>query len=175
MDLPWAFQLAGVTGRAIKMVMRYAEELMAGKPRHPADITLRTGVTNDGRLVARRVTALFNSGAYAAFKPAPSVNLGGSSMGAGVYRIPHLLIESSCVYTHNIPCGHARSPGEPQMVFAGESHMDMIAKELSLDPAELRRRNLLRDGDMLPNGHHLAHVRATETLQAALVAAEWSN
>ena len=56
------------------------------------------------------------------------------------------------------------------MVFAGESHMDMIAKELSLDPAELRRRNMLKDGDLLANGHHLEHVRATETLEAALKA-----
>ena len=157
------------------MVMSYTEELMAGNPRHPSVITLRTGVTNDGGLVARHVTALFNSGAYAAFKPAPSVNLGGSSMGAGVYRIPHLLIEGFCVYTNNIPCGHARSPGEPQMVFAEESHMDMIAKALSLDPAEFRRRNLLRDGDVLPNGHHLEHVRAKETLEAALKASEWSK
>ena len=96
-------------------------------------------------------------------------------MGAGVYRIPHLLIEGFCVYTNNIPCGHARSPGEPQMVFAEESHMDMIAKALSLDPAEFRRRNLLRDGDVLPNGHHLEHVRAKETLEAALKASEWSK
>src|SRR5439155_18516253 len=175
MDLPLAYHLARVTRRPVKMVMRYTEELMAGNPRHPSVITMRTGVTKDGRLVARRVTALFNSGAYAAFKPAPSVNLGGSSMGAGVYRIPHLLIESSCVYTHNIPCGHARSPGEPQIVFAGESHMDMVAKELGLDPAEFRRRNLLTDGDVLPNGHHLEHVRATETLEAALAAGDWSK
>jgi len=175
MDLPLAYHLARVTGRAVKMVMRYTEELMAGNPRHPSVITIRSGVTKDGRLVARRVTALFNSGAYAAFKPAPSVNLGGASMGAGVYRIPHLIIESSCVYTNNIPCGHARSPGEPQMLFAEESHMDMIARELSLDPAEFRRRNLLQDGDVLPNGHHLEHVRAKETLEAALQASEWSK
>ena len=174
MDLPLAYHLARVTGRPVKMVMRYAEELMAGNPRHPSVITLRTGVKNDGRIVARRVKALFNSGAYAAFKPAPSVNLGGAGMGAGVYRIPHLLIESFCVYTNNIPCGHARSPGEPQMVFAGESHMDMIAKELGIDPAELRRRNLLQDGDRLANGHHLEHVRAKETLEAALEASHWS-
>jgi carbon-monoxide dehydrogenase large subunit len=175
MDLPLAYHLARVTGRPVKMVMRYTEELMAGNPRHPSVITLRTGVTRDGRIVARSVKALFNSGAYAAFKPAPSVNLGGASMGAGVYRIPHLLIESFCVYTNNIPCGHARSPGEPQMVFAEESHMDMIARELSLDPAEFRRRNLLQDGDVLPNGHHLEHVRAKETLEAALEASEWSK
>jgi len=96
-------------------------------------------------------------------------------MGAGVYRIPNLWIESFCVYTNNIPCGHARSPGEPQMVFAEESHMDLIAKELALDPAEFRRRNLLRDGDHLANGHHLEHVRASDTLEAALKASEYSQ
>jgi CO/xanthine dehydrogenase Mo-binding subunit len=175
MDLPLAYHLARATGRPVKMVMRYAEELMAGNPRHPAVITMRTGVKHDGRIVARQARALFNSGAYAAFKPAPSVNLGGTGMAAGVYRIPNLLIEGLCVYTNNIPCGHARSPGEPQMVFAGESHMDLIARELSLDPAELRRRNMLEDGDLLANGHHLEHVRATETLEAALKASRWSE
>jgi carbon-monoxide dehydrogenase large subunit len=174
MDLPLAYHLARVTARPVRMVMRYAEELMAGNPRHPSVITMRTGVTNDGRIVARQVKALFNSGAYAAFKPAPTVHLGGASMGAGVYRMPNLLIESYCVYTHNIPCGHARSPGEPQMVFAGESHMDMIAVEIGLEPAEFRRRNLLQDGDHLANGHHVEHVRATETLEAALEASRWS-
>jgi len=174
MDLPLAYHLARVTGRPVKMVMRYAEELMAGNPRHPSLITVRTGVTRDGQIVARQVKALFNSGAYAAFKPVPHVHLGGVSLGAGVYRIPNLLIESYCVYTHNIPCGHMRSPGEPQMVFAGESHMDMIAKELGIEPSEFRRRNLLRDGDQLANGHHLEHVRAKETLDAALEASHWS-
>ena len=119
MDLPLAYHLARATGRPVKMVMRYAEELMAGNPRHPSLITVRTGVTRDGQIVARQVKALFNSGAYAAFKPVPHVHLGGVSLGAGVYRIPNLLIESYCVYTHNVPCGHMRSPGEPQMVFAG--------------------------------------------------------
>jgi carbon-monoxide dehydrogenase large subunit len=175
MDLPLAYHLARVTGRPVKMLMRYAEELMAGNPRHPSVITMRTGVSKDGRIVARRVKALFNSGAYAAFKPAPSVNLGGTGMGAGVYRIPNLLIEAFCVYSNNIPCGHARSPGEPQMVFAGESHMDMIARELALDPADLRRRNLLRDGDHLANGHHLEHVRASDTLEAALQASHYAE
>jgi CO/xanthine dehydrogenase Mo-binding subunit len=175
MDLPLAYHLARVTGRPVKMLMRYAEELMAGNPRHPSVITMRTGVSKAGRILARRVKALFNSGAYAAFKPAPSVNLGGAGMGAGVYRIPNLLIEAFCVYSNNIPCGHARSPGEPQMVFAGESHMDMIARELGLDPADLRRKNLLRDGDHLANGHHLEHVRASDTLEAALKASHWAE
>ena len=175
MDLPLCYYLARATGRPVKMVMSYAEELMAGNPRHPAIITMRTGVTKEGRIVARRVTALYNGGAYAAFKPTPSVNLLGASIGGGVYRMPHLLIESLCVYTNQVPCGHVRSPGEPQMCFAEESHMDMIARELSLDPAEFRRRNLLQDGDLLPDGHPVEHVRARETLEAALKAADWDK
>src|SRR5262249_58532128 len=62
MDLPLAYRLARATGRPVKMVMRYTEELMAGNPRHPSVITMRTGVTKDGRILARRVKALFNSG-----------------------------------------------------------------------------------------------------------------
>src|SRR5262249_59748263 len=56
-----------------------------------------------------------------------------------------------------------------------ESHMDMIARELALDPADLRRKNLLRDGDHLANGHHLEHVRASDTLEAALKASHWAE
>src|SRR2546428_895867 len=83
MDLPLAYHLARATGRPVKMIMRYTEELMAGNPRHPAAITMRTGIKNDRRIAARQAKALFNRGAYPAFNPAPSVNLGGTGMGAG--------------------------------------------------------------------------------------------
>lgn len=174
MDIPLCYFLARATGRPVKMVMSYTEELMAGNPRHPSVITLRTGVGRDGRIVARTARAIFNGGAYAAFKPVPTVNLHGADQAGGVYRIPNIAIESICVYTNSIPCGHARAPGEPQMIFAVESHTDMIAHDLGLDPVEFRRRNLLTDGDRLANGRPLSHVKAKESLDAALEAIEWS-
>lgn len=148
---------------------------MAGNPRHPAVITLKTGVTREGRLIAREAKAIFNSGAYGAFKPTAHVNVAGCSAAQGCYGIPHVKIDSYCVYTNCVPCGHVRAPGEPQMIFAVESQMDMMAAELGIDPYEFRRRNLLRNGDRLPDGVALEKVRAGETLETAAREAGWGN
>ncbi len=175
MDAPLCYFLAKATGRPVKMVMTYTEELMAGNPRHASVITLRSGVSREGRILARTARALWGGGAYAAFKPTPFVNLHGASAAAGVYGIPHLAIESVCVYTNIVPCGHVRAPGEPQMIFAVESHTDMIAAELKMDPIEFRRRNLLQEGDAIVRGHRLEKVRAADVLEAALAKSGWSR
>jgi|RhiMetdeSRZDD1v2_1073273.scaffolds.fasta_scaffold41950_4 CO/xanthine dehydrogenase Mo-binding subunit len=175
MDVALCYHLARRTGRPVKMVMTYTEELMAGNPRHPATISLRTGVTRDGRLVAREARVMFNSGAYAAFKPTPMVNLGGAGQAAGAYRIPHVKIDAYSVYTNCVPAGHMRAPGDPQVTFAVESAMDMMAAELGLDPLAFRRLNLLQDGDMLPSGHAIEHVKVAETLDAAVRASHWGQ
>jgi len=175
MDVPLCYFLAKAAGRPVKMVMSYGEELMAGDPRHPSVVRLKTGVKRDGSLVARAAQVLFNSGAYAAFKPAEIVNLGGASYATGVYRIPHFTIHACGVYTNGVPCGYMRAPGQPQVVFAVESHMDLIAKELGMDPLELRLKNLFGDGDRLPNGRPLERVRVRETLEAAAKAAGWGR
>jgi carbon-monoxide dehydrogenase large subunit len=171
MDVPLCYYLALHAGRPVKMVMDYIQELMAGNPRHPAVMTLKTGLTNDGRIVSHQVRIVFNSGAYGAFKP--RVFIGGADHGGGPYRIPHVRIDSYMVYTNNVPCGHMRSPGKPQVAFAVESHMDMLAAELGLDPYEFRLRNILKDGDTTPTGGNLQHIRAEETLRRAAEAANW--
>ncbi|ETX03149.1 MAG: hypothetical protein ETSY1_01065, partial [Candidatus Entotheonella factor] len=173
MDVPVCYYLALHAGRPVKMVMDYIQELMAGNPRHPAVMTLKTGVTQDGRIVAHQVRIVFNSGAYGAFKP--RVFIGGADHSGGPYRIPHVQIDSYMVYTNNVPCGHMRSPGKPQVAFAVESHMDMLAKELGLDPYEFRLRNILKDGDSTPVGDALQHIRAEETLRQAAEGANWGR
>jgi carbon-monoxide dehydrogenase large subunit len=173
MDVPLCYHLARHAGRPVKMVMDYIQELMAGNPRHPAVMTLKTGLTKDGRMVAHQVRIVFNSGAYGAFKP--RVFIGGADHGGGPYRIPHVRIDSYMVYTNNVPCGHMRSPGKPQVAFAVESHMDMLAQELGLDPYEFRLRNILKDGDTTPVGGTLQHIRAEETLRQAAEAADWGR
>lgn len=175
MDIPLCYYLAKKTGRPAKMVMTYTEELMAANPRHPSVITIKTGVSEEGKLCAQKVRAVFNSGAYGAFKPTPSVNLLGASNGAGAYCIPNVVIDAFSVYTNSIPCGHMRAPGEPQTIFAVESQMDMIARELGLSPLDFRRRNLLKDGDFLPNKHRIEHVRVRDALEAAVKASNWDK
>ena len=175
MDIPLSYFLAKASGRPVKMVMAYMEEFMAGNPRHPALITIRSGVKRDGTLVAREARAVFNSGAYGAFRPSVGVNLHGAAELGGSYRIPNVHIEADIVYTNTIPCGFMRGPGSPQAVFAVESHMDMIAQELGIDPLDLRRRNALSEGDATPTGQVLHKVRAQETLDAAAEAIAWDT
>jgi carbon-monoxide dehydrogenase large subunit len=173
MAAPHCALLALRTGRPVRMVMTYAEELQAANPRHPAVVTLRTGVMADGTLVAREARVVYNSGAYGAFKPIPFCNLPGAMEAAGEYRIPHVRIESYQVYTHQVPCGHMRAPGEPQVVFAAESQLDVIARALGMDPYAFRLHNALREGDLSPLGEPFHHVHAVETLQRAAAAANW--
>ena len=174
MDAVVCYALAERSGRPVKMVMSYTEELMAGNPRHATTITLKTGINRDGRITARQARVIFNSGAYGAFKPTPTVNIGGASHAAGPYRVPHVEIESLCVYTNTVPAGHMRAPGAPQVVFAVESHMDMIAHELGLDPLDFRLRNILEEGDSAPLGERYREIRGKETLLAAAEAIGWN-
>ena len=173
MDVPLCYYLALRSGRPVKMAMDYIQELMAGNPRHPAVITLKTGVKSDGRLWARQATTVFNSGAFGAFKP--RVYLGGADRAGGPYVIPHINIDSYMVYTNNVPCGHMRAPAKPQVTFAVESHMDMIAREMGLDPYEFRLRNVLHDGDASPTGGSWQEIRAEETLREGADAAGWTD
>jgi CO/xanthine dehydrogenase Mo-binding subunit len=84
-------------------------------------------------------------------------------------------IDSYMVYTNNVPCGHMRAPGKPQVAFAVESHMDIMARELGLDPYEFRLRNILKDGDANPVGEKLQHIRAEDTLRQAAEAIGWGR
>lgn len=139
--------LARATGRPIKSIMTYTDELQGANPRHPALIRLHTGVMNDGRIVAHHGELLFDGGAYAAGKPQAGLTLSAAFSTLVAYNVPNVRMEQKIVYTNQVPCGHMRAPGELQAIFAGESHVDMIARDLGLDPLEFRRRNALRDGD----------------------------
>ena len=177
MDLPLCYFLAQRTGRPVRMIMTYAEELMAANPRHAAVIVMKTGVKKDGTLVARQVKAFWNGGAYGAMKPIPSVNLPGAVKAAGAYRIPNVKIDSYAVYTNSVPCGHFRSPGMVQLIFAGESQIDMIAEALRIDPLEMRIRNAIQDGDLTPgeSKRGMIDVKCREVLEEARAVSNWKT
>ncbi|OGP28650.1 MAG: hypothetical protein A2038_06730 [Deltaproteobacteria bacterium GWA2_57_13] len=179
MDVPLCYHLARVAGRPVKMIMTYTEELMAGNPRHASVVTVKTGVKKDGRMWARQTEVVFNAGAYGAF--VPTANLGGSRYSGGCYRIPHLNLVSRLVYTNSVPCGHMRAPGEAQVLFAVESHTDMIARAMGLDPYEFRLQNAIQDGDVNSFGESgtqpkgFRYVKPRETLRRAAEAAGWNR
>jgi CO/xanthine dehydrogenase Mo-binding subunit len=175
MDTPVAYLLSQVSGRPVKIVMGYDEELLAANTRHPSEITVRTGFKNDGTLTALEVNAHFDSGAYGAFKAVPNINLHAMELTASCYRVPVFDVRSSVAYTNTVPSGHMRSPGGPQITFAVESQLNIVAAELGIDPAELRVKNLIRPGDSAPNGEQWVNIKAVETLQAALDAIGWGE
>jgi CO/xanthine dehydrogenase Mo-binding subunit len=177
MDLPLCYFLAQRTGRPVRMIMTYTEELMAANPRHASIIRVKTGVKRDGTLVARQIQVFWNGGAYGAMKPIPSVNLPGAVKAAGSYRIPNVKIDSYAVYTNSVPCGHFRSPGMVQLIFAGESQMDMIATALKIDPLDLRIRNALQDGDPTPSEAKsgMIDVKCREVLESAGTVSRWKT
>src|SRR5919108_284245 len=163
MDIPLCLELSRRTGRPAQMTMRYAEELMAAAPRHASVTRVRVGVSRDGRLQAMDVHAIFNAGAYAAFRP--SANFGART--ATSYHIPAIRAVAERVYTNQVPGGNARAPGGPQFTFAVESMLDLVAREMGTDPFTFRRQNLLQEGEASPFGDRWLDVRATETLDLA--------
>jgi putative selenate reductase molybdopterin-binding subunit len=175
MDIPLCYSLAKRTGRPVKMIMSYNEELTAANPRHPALITIKSGLKRDGRLWAREVKVIFNSGGYAGFKNSDTVNLPGARHGAGPYFIPHLKIDAFSVYTNCVPSGIMRAPGEAQMLFAVESHTDFLAGQLKMDPIQFRYRNLLKRGDLLPYGMRLEDDKARQLLTRIAAKIGWNE
>ena len=172
-DLPILYFLAQKTGRPVKFIMTYAEELSASNPAHPTVITIKSGVMRDGRLVARQMRAVHASGAYGALKS--NTSLATWHYAGGQYRIEHADIEFMQIYTNTVPGGYYRSPGAVATAFAVDCHTDIIAKELGIDAAEFRLMNFLSDGEADAVGQELKDVRFREVLQGALDAAGWKK
>jgi len=163
-------ELSRLTGRPVKSVLRYVEDLTATNPRHPAQFRVRVACDEAGRLVAAAISCQLNSGAYGGFTP----NATGPRHVVEVpsYRVPVLWTEMTRVYTNTVPRGNMRAPGAVQGTFAFESALDELAAEAGIDAVEIRRRNLLRTGEADSAGHTWAEHRGIEVLDAALAALE---
>tara|TARA_B100000029_G_scaffold368747_1_gene362479 strand:- start:306 stop:2564 length:2259 start_codon:yes stop_codon:yes gene_type:complete len=172
------YLLAAKTGKAVKYVMDYSEELSAMNPRHPATIKVKVGATSDGLIQAWEAEGFFATGGYAAY--APVGELGGMLSTAMVepYVVPNVRINSHQVYTNTVPGGYIRGPGMMQSVFASESIIDMLAKELGMDPFELRGKNFVQTPQDVkatehwtpitsPESDKYQNLRLNEILQAA--------
>ncbi|HEY1368891.1 MAG TPA: molybdopterin cofactor-binding domain-containing protein [Gaiellaceae bacterium] len=145
--------LALRTGRPVKMVYSREESFAGHVHRHPARIWAEHRAARDGRLVCVRMRILLDGGAYASSSTAVTSNA--ASFACGPYAVPNALIEAECMYTNNPPCGAMRGFGAVQTCFAAEAQMDKLAEALELDPVELRLRNALAPGDVLPTGQRI--------------------
>lgn len=131
--------------RPIRTVWNREESIVGHHKRHRAEMTARWGAAKDGRIVAVEATAHLDAGAYNYTSNKVLANLHMSL--AGPYNIPNAHIDSYAVYTHSVPGGAFRGFGGPQGSFASECQMNKVADALGMDPVEVRRVNLLHDGD----------------------------
>lgn len=162
------------TKRPVKLVWTREESGVAGVKRHSMIVTMKTAVDKEGRLLANKVSIIADTGAYASL--GPTVLDVAVENSCGPYRIPNIHIDADLVYTNNGVAGAFRGFGAPQVNFAMESNMDIIAEKLEIDRLQLRKRNALREGDVGPFGLKLqGSVGVYETLEKAEHSDIWRN
>ena len=170
---PLVALLARETGRPVRIYMPIEEELIGGLPRHPCRVYLKTGVNENGTLLAREARMILDTGAYSG--SGPELASVGVLVLSGPYKTPHLKLDAYAVMTNKNNFGHFRGPGGPQAVFALESHMDELAEGLGMDPLDFRLKNILEEGDEAANGQVLSGVGMREALERASTAIGWEE
>ncbi|HEY6834343.1 MAG TPA: molybdopterin cofactor-binding domain-containing protein [Pseudolabrys sp.] len=163
--------LAMKTQRPVRLVFTREESIMTTAKRHPSRTTLRMGLTSDGRIRAVTLTMICDGGGYGL--STEGVMRKAAILGAGPYVVPNLTIDTYGIYTNNTPSGAFRGFGSLQTQFATESHLDMAAERLGLDPFQIRRINAMQDGGVTHTKQKLGRVSITQVLNAAEKGCGW--
>jgi CO/xanthine dehydrogenase Mo-binding subunit len=145
-----AAMMALHTGRPVKMSYHREESFFGHVHRHPAKMWFEHGATRAGKIVYVKAKMIFDGGAYTSTSQVVIAN--GSYFAAGAYEVPHAEIDGYSVYTNNPPCGAMRGFGAVQSCYGVESNLDKLARELGMEPVELRIRNAMTTGTVLPTG-----------------------
>jgi CO/xanthine dehydrogenase Mo-binding subunit len=162
--------LAQVTKRPVRYVMTRREELQAGMPAPQVIIKLKTGVKRDGTLMALDAETVIDSGAYSGAVLAVSAVFLGS-----MYKWPSFDIRGFEVLTHKPSVAAYRAPVAPQTIFAIESQMEQIARDLELDSVEFRMRHLIQEGDPMVNGQPWQNNGAKQVLSRIAEHPHWKS
>ena len=162
--------LARKARRPVQWILTREEVFLTGR-RFGAVIRMKTGFNRDGRLLARRVEAFYDMGAYALSGPANTKNA--CIIAGGPYDIPHRDYTTYAVYTNLPPAGPYRGVGASHVCWAYESQMDEIARRLKMDPVELRLKNTLREGNTFITGEPMISVGISDCLAQAAAAVGW--
>ena len=164
--------LSLLTRRPVKISLTMEEQFFT-ITKHASTFRIRSGVTQEGRIVARQCEVWWNGGAYADIGPRVTQKSGFTA--PGPYDIEDVLIDSYALYTNLPPAGALRGFGIPQLVWAYESHTDMIAREMGLDPIEFRRKNVLRDGRPQATGTVMRDAAIEKVLERLETLMEWKK
>ena len=165
--------LTKVTGKPVKIVLTREEEFVAGRPRVPAVIYLKMGVKKDGTFTAKEARIFGDNGAYSGKGPSTISTI--AIRPDSLYRFKNIRTEALLVYTNKVPTGAYRGFGNPQMAFALESFIDIIADRLHLDPLEIRLKNAVQTGDTTAHGWKIRSCGYSECIRKAASVAGWKE
>jgi CO/xanthine dehydrogenase Mo-binding subunit len=164
--------LSLLTGKPVKISLSMEEQFFT-ITKHASTFRIKSGVDKDGRIVARECEVWWNGGAYADIGPRVTQKSGFTA--PGPYDIENVAIDSYALYTNLPPAGALRGFGIPQLVWAYESHTDLIARELGVDPVEFRRKNLLREGRPQATGTRMQDAAIEKVLERAAALIDWGK
>lgn len=166
--------LALKAGAPVKMIYERDEDMAATTKRHPSQVTHRTAVDARGRLLAQDIEVVLDAGAYVTLSP---VVLSRAAIhAAGPYACDNVRIRARAMLSNTVPYGAFRGFGAPQTQFANERQMDVIAGRLGVDPADVRRVNLLRDGQSTSTGQVIDDgTDRREVLEVALQTSDYAE
>ena len=159
-------------GRSVRIAQSVAESMLTIR-RHSAKCRIKTGVKRDGSIIAREAEVIMDTGAYA--DNGPRVAKRAANRIHGPYRINHCKIDVMAVYTNTVPAGSMRSIGGPQTIWPLESHMDVIAEKLQIDPLQFRLKNLLKPGEELRAGSKAMDADLAVGLKKAAARISWDE
>ena len=134
--------------RPVALVWSREESMIGHHKRHPVTIKCRWGGKSDGTITAVNATIVADGGAYASTSIEVLKDI--ALFASGCYEIEHIAVDAYAVYTNNIPAGAFRGFGAPQAQFSSEIMVTRLAQALKLDPAEVRRKNIYREGSLEP-------------------------
>ena len=166
-----AAALALLARRPVKIALTMEEQFYT-ITKHATTFRIKSGITKEGRVVARECDVYWNGGAYADIGPRVAQKSGFTA--AGPYDIENVRIDSYEVYTNRPPAGALRGFGIPQLVWAYECHTDLLAREIGMDPLEFRRKNILHDGRPHATGTIMQHAAIGKVLEAVAERMNWS-
>src|ERR1700733_3993425 len=161
-----------IARRPVKIALTMEEQFYQ-ITKHPATVRIKSGVDKSGRITARKCEVFWNGGAYADIGPRVTHKSGFTA--GGPYDIDNMWIDSYAMYTNMTPAGALRGFGMPQLVFAHESHTDMMARALDIDPVEFRRKNVLHNGRPQATGTILEDAALEPVLEHVADRLRWNE
>ena len=166
-------KLAMITGRPVKCTLTREEVFYCHRGRHPVLMHVKTGVKKDGAITAMHFKSFLDGGAYGSYGVASTFYTG--ALQTVTYEVPRYKFQGARVFTNKPPCGPKRGHGTPQPRYALEVHLDKIAEQLNLDPAEMRRQHLVPPNTVTANYLRIGSMGLGACIDKVVAGSDWRN